>query len=54
MSIFLAVLVTSVVRTRLRDMESLMNAQKEEPISSDTVLVDEMPGSEDVIREDRS
>ncbi|XP_062144586.1 uncharacterized protein LOC133851966 [Alnus glutinosa] len=49
-----AILVTSVVRTRLRDMESLMNAQKEEPISSDTVLVDEMLGSEDVIREDRS
>jgi hypothetical protein len=54
MSISLAVLVTSVVRTRLRDMESVMNAQKQEPISPDTVLVDEMPGSEDVKQEERS
>ncbi|KAG6647466.1 hypothetical protein I3843_07G079200 [Carya illinoinensis] len=47
-----AILVTSVVRNRLRDMESLMNAQQPEPIPSDTLLVDTVPGSEDVVRED--
>ena len=52
-----AVLVTSVVRTRLRDMETVMNGQQQqEPISSDVLLVDTdtVPGSEDVVREERS
>ncbi|KAB1201667.1 hypothetical protein CJ030_MR0G001494 [Morella rubra] len=49
-----AILVTSVMRTRMRDMESFMNAQQEEPISSDTYLVDKMPESEDVVREETS
>ncbi|KAK9984372.1 hypothetical protein SO802_033897 [Lithocarpus litseifolius] len=50
------VLVTSVVRTRLRDMETVMNGQQQqlEPISSDVLLVDTVPGSEDVVREERS
>lgn len=42
------------MRTRMRDMESFMNAQQEEPISSDTYLVDKMPESEDVVREETS
>lgn len=51
-----AVLVTSVVRTRLRDMETVMNGQQQqqEQISSDVLLVDTVPGSEDVVREERS
>lgn len=52
-----AVLVTSVVRTRLRDMETVVNGQQQqEPISSDVLLVDTdtVPGSEDVVREERS
>ncbi|GMY13917.1 basic leucine zipper/W2 domain protein [Fagus crenata] len=52
-----AILVTTVVRTRLRDMDSFMNAQQQdqqEPISSDVLLVDTVPESEDVVREERS
>uniref|UniRef100_A0A2N9IQ91 Uncharacterized protein n=1 Tax=Fagus sylvatica TaxID=28930 RepID=A0A2N9IQ91_FAGSY len=52
-----AILVTTVVRTRLRDMDSFMNAQQQdqqEPISSDVLLVDMVPESEDVVREERS
>uniref|UniRef100_A0A7N2N3I5 Uncharacterized protein n=1 Tax=Quercus lobata TaxID=97700 RepID=A0A7N2N3I5_QUELO len=54
-----AILVTSVVRTRLRDMETVVNGQQQqqqqqEPISSDVLLVDTVPGSEDVVREERS
>lgn len=55
---FFAVLVTSVVRTRLRDMETVMNGQQQqqqqEPISSDVLLADTVPGSEDVGREEIS
>ncbi|KAK4558207.1 hypothetical protein RGQ29_007817 [Quercus rubra] len=55
-----AILVTSVVRTRLRDMETVMNGQQQqqqqqqEPISSDVLLADTVPGSEDVGREEIS
>ncbi|KAK7856072.1 hypothetical protein CFP56_025512 [Quercus suber] len=52
-----AILVTSVVRTRLRDMETVMNGQQQqqqEPISSDVLLVDTVPGSEDVVGEEIS
>ncbi|KAL4602806.1 hypothetical protein ACB092_10G080600 [Castanea dentata] len=51
-----AILVTSVVRTRLRDMETVINGkqQQQEQISSDVLLVDTVPGSEDVVREERS
>lgn len=53
---FFAVLVTSVVRTRLRDMETVMNGQQQqqEPISSDVLLADTVPGPEDVVREEIS
>lgn len=47
---FVAVLVTSVVRTRLRDMEQLMNAQQQTP-----GLIDDgqTSNSEDFIREEK-
>lgn len=47
-----------MVRTRLRDMETVMNGQQQqqqqEPISSDVLLADAVPGPEDVVREEIS
>ncbi|KAK9292731.1 hypothetical protein L1049_020710 [Liquidambar formosana] len=48
-----AVLVTSVVRTRLRDMEKVMNTD-EQPTRSDSFLLDSSPESDEVVREDKS
>ncbi|KAK9291572.1 hypothetical protein L1049_019520 [Liquidambar formosana] len=48
-----AVLVTSVVRTRLRDMEKVMNTD-EQPTRSDSFLLNSSPESDVVVREDKS
>ncbi|BFG37348.1 uncharacterized protein Pyn_39515 [Prunus yedoensis var. nudiflora] len=55
-----AVLVTSVVRTRVRDMENLMNAeqQQQQPqhntaTDTETLLVDTSPQSSELIREEK-
>ncbi|ONI05201.1 hypothetical protein PRUPE_6G361800 [Prunus persica] len=56
-----AVLVTSVVRTRVRDMENLMNAEQQQPqqqqdttaTDTDTLLVDTSPQSSELIREEK-
>lgn len=57
--VFLLVLVTSVVRTRVRDMENLMNAEQQQQqqhntaTDTDTLLVDTSPQSSELIREDK-
>nr|XP_010319738.1 uncharacterized protein LOC101254784 [Solanum lycopersicum] len=52
------ILVTSVVRTRLRDMEEFMNAQQQTPGPIDSPAISDNDdhqslNSEDFIREDR-
>ncbi|MCD7453864.1 hypothetical protein HAX54_022423 [Datura stramonium] len=51
------ILVTSVVRTRLRDMEQLMNAQQQTPVPIDSSVISDNDDhqslkSEDFIREE--
>ncbi|KAK6232435.1 hypothetical protein QQP08_015575 [Theobroma cacao] len=49
-----AILVTNVVRTRVRDMEQIMNAQQQQQESAvpDSVMVDTRPESnEGIVRE---
>ncbi|XP_021818355.1 uncharacterized protein LOC110760408 [Prunus avium] len=55
-----AVLVTSVVRTRVRDMENLMNAEQQQQqqqhntaTDTETLLVDTSPQSSELIREEK-
>ncbi|CAN1769681.1 hypothetical protein LINPERHAP1_LOCUS11370 [Linum perenne] len=58
-----AVLVTTVVRTRLRDMEQLMNAEQdslpnqlqqhpEDTITGDSIILDSSPPHSDAIDEE--
>ncbi|KAF3679879.1 hypothetical protein FXO38_02563 [Capsicum annuum] len=52
------ILVTSVVRTRLRDMEQLMNAQQQNPGPIDAPLISDNDdhqslNSEELIREEK-
>ncbi|PHU00794.1 hypothetical protein BC332_30581 [Capsicum chinense] len=52
------ILVTSVVRTRLRDMEQLMNAQQQNPGPTDAPLISDNDdhqslNSEELIREEK-
>lgn len=59
--VFLLVLVTSVVRTRVRDMENLMNAEQQQQqqqqhntaTDTETLLVDTSPQSSELIREEK-
>ncbi|KAK6243913.1 hypothetical protein QUC31_010322 [Theobroma cacao] len=49
-----AILVTNVVRTRIRDMEQIMNAQQQQQENAvpDSVIVDTRPESnEGIVRE---
>ncbi|CAK9148968.1 unnamed protein product [Ilex paraguariensis] len=50
-----AVLVTSVARTRIRDMEQLINAQEKtsQPIEPNSGLIDTTTDSTEVVREEK-
>lgn len=54
---WVAVLVTFVVKTRLRDMERLMDAQQDQshqqPSAHDSIIVDAQPGPDDAYPQDK-
>ncbi|KAH7841786.1 hypothetical protein Vadar_034377 [Vaccinium darrowii] len=48
-----AIMVTNVARTRMRDMEKVMNTEKE-PTSANSAVIDASPISPDVIEDQKS